>query len=301
MILGTAAYMSPEQAAGKPLDARSDIFSFGSVLYEMSRTTSVSRRFEDVDTCGGAQPDPKPAGEISRSIPRDLERIISRCLRKEPGRRFQHMGDLKVALEELKEELDSGSHKPRKRNLPPNRSVSCSGPAFRVCWFRSPWLPGWLGRPEKAPPEAALTAVPLTSYPGWELSPVFLPTASRWRLSRQKRTLQRNLSQGRCTQAKCGHLHQAGWSGSAFPADGPFRSGPEPCMVSGWPIHRLRTPVTFRAICLHRETTTRRAGADRRGVYASTRRSRAGTVPLGITKLYLDCGQQKARRGWHER
>ena len=106
-ILGTASYMSPEQAAGKPVDARSDIFSFGSVLYEMVTGQRAFQGDSKMSTLAAVlNQEPKPASEISRALPRDLEKIITRCLRKDPERRFQHMADLKVALEELKEESD---------------------------------------------------------------------------------------------------------------------------------------------------------------------------------------------------
>ncbi len=108
-ILGTVVYMSPEQAEGKKLDGRSDIFSFGSVLYEM---VTGRRAFE-----GGTKlatlsailhQDPKPVSEIAANVPAELEKIIARCLRKDPERRAQHMGDIKLALEELKEDSESG-------------------------------------------------------------------------------------------------------------------------------------------------------------------------------------------------
>jgi hypothetical protein len=101
-ILGTAAYMSPEQAAGKQMDARSDIFNFGSVLYEMVTGQRAFQGDSKMSTLAAVlNQEPKPASEISRSVPHDLERIITRCLRKDPSRRFQHMDDLRVELDEL--------------------------------------------------------------------------------------------------------------------------------------------------------------------------------------------------------
>ena len=108
-ILGTAAYMSPEQAEGKKLDGRSDIFSFGSVLYEMSTGRRAFQGKTPLSTLSAIlREEPKPASELTPAVPRDLEKIIQRCLRKDPERRYQSMKDVKIVLEELKEESDSG-------------------------------------------------------------------------------------------------------------------------------------------------------------------------------------------------
>lgn len=107
-ILGTVAYMSPEQAEGKRVDARSDIFSFGSVLYEMltgSRAFTGESKLSVMATI--LQLDPKPLSEVGKGIPRELERIIARCLRKDPKERWQSMSDLKVTLEDLLADLES--------------------------------------------------------------------------------------------------------------------------------------------------------------------------------------------------
>ena len=107
VIVGTVSYMSPEQAQGKPLDSRSDIFSIGSVLYEM---VSGRRAFQKNFRCrhSGGDPRTRDPGPLPPVVPHDLEKIIARCLRKNPARRFQTMSDLKLELEELKEESDSG-------------------------------------------------------------------------------------------------------------------------------------------------------------------------------------------------
>jgi Tol biopolymer transport system component/tRNA A-37 threonylcarbamoyl transferase component Bud32 len=108
-VVGTAAYMSPEQIEGKPLDGRSDIFSFGIVLYEMITGQRAFRGETKMATLSAIlKQEPMPAGEIVEGLPPEVDRIVTRCLRKDAARRFQHMEDLKVALQELKEESDSG-------------------------------------------------------------------------------------------------------------------------------------------------------------------------------------------------
>jgi serine/threonine protein kinase len=101
--------MSPAQAQGGPIDGRSDIFSFGAVLYEMA---TGQRAFSGTTTVSTLAAGPQPGATASHGdrdwVPRELERIISRCLRKDPARRFQHMDDVKVALQEPKEESESG-------------------------------------------------------------------------------------------------------------------------------------------------------------------------------------------------
>ncbi|MDQ2900766.1 MAG: serine/threonine protein kinase, partial [Acidobacteriota bacterium] len=118
MIAGTAAYMSPEQAEGRQVDSRTDIFSFGSVLYEM---ITGQRPFQ------GASPlsvltsvlrdDPRPVASIAGSVPPELERIMNRCLRKDPDRRWHSMKDVQVALAEIKEESDSATMLTPRPNL----------------------------------------------------------------------------------------------------------------------------------------------------------------------------------------
>ncbi len=109
-LLGTVAYMSPEQAEGKELDARSDIFSFGSVLYEMITGRRAFSGASKIATLSAIlSKEPSPISESIPDVPPELERILSRCLRKEPERRWQTMADVKVALEELRQEIESTS------------------------------------------------------------------------------------------------------------------------------------------------------------------------------------------------
>ena len=99
MVMGTVGYMSPEQARGQALDARSDIFSLGTVLYELASGKHPFPGVSAVDVMSGIlKEDPPPIeGEVSPA----LERIIRRCLEKEPSRRFQSAADLAFALQSV--------------------------------------------------------------------------------------------------------------------------------------------------------------------------------------------------------
>src|SRR5580658_3916548 len=101
--------MSPEQAEGKPVDARSDIFSFGAVLYEMVTGQRAFGGESRISTLAAiVEKDPPPPREIAATTPPELERLILRCLRKDMNRRSQNMSDVKLALEELRDESESG-------------------------------------------------------------------------------------------------------------------------------------------------------------------------------------------------
>ncbi len=109
VVVGTAAYMSPEQAQGKKVDARSDIFAFGSVLYEMVTGKRPFQGETKLSTLSAiVDKEPLPISSIAEQTPPELERLVTRCLRKDPERRAQTMADVKLVLEELKEESESG-------------------------------------------------------------------------------------------------------------------------------------------------------------------------------------------------
>src|SRR5215467_12910122 len=95
-VVGSAPYMSPEQAQGMPVDARSDIFSFGAVLYEMVTGQKAFHGDTRASVMAALLKDePKPARELAEGLPRELERIILRCLRKDLDRRNQSMAEIK--------------------------------------------------------------------------------------------------------------------------------------------------------------------------------------------------------------
>ena len=110
VIIGTVSYMSPEQAEGKRLDARSDIFSFGSVLYEMLTGKKAFAGESKVSMLSAIMlKEPPPLSTELTGAPRDLDTVIQRCLRKEPRRRWQTMADVRVALEEVQDGLTSST------------------------------------------------------------------------------------------------------------------------------------------------------------------------------------------------
>jgi eukaryotic-like serine/threonine-protein kinase len=177
-IVGTVAYMSPEQAEGKKVDARSDIFSFGSVLYEMVTGSQAFHSDTKASTLAAILKDnPRPASQLVDGLPREVERLISRCLRKEINQRLQHMDDIKIALEELKEESDSG--------VLGTAAAAKTKPDYRLTWVLTivaVLLIGAVGvwlRLKGGSPEAPLVAVPLTSYRGDEEQPSLSPDGTQ--------------------------------------------------------------------------------------------------------------------------
>jgi TolB-like protein/tetratricopeptide (TPR) repeat protein len=107
VVLGTAAYMSPEQAEGKPVDARSDIFSLGVIFYEMATGQRPFQGDTTISILSSILKDTPPTvTELNRSLPNHMGRVVNRCLAKDPARRYQHGLDLRNDLEGLREESD---------------------------------------------------------------------------------------------------------------------------------------------------------------------------------------------------
>ena len=101
-MLGTLGYMSPEQLRGRPADARSDIFSFGAILYEMLSGKRAFRGDSAADTMSAIlRDDPPDLSLTDQNISPSLERIVRRCLEKNPEQRFQSARDLAFDLEAL--------------------------------------------------------------------------------------------------------------------------------------------------------------------------------------------------------
>jgi eukaryotic-like serine/threonine-protein kinase len=230
-IVGTVSYMSPEQAEGKRVDVRSDIFSFGSVLYEMVTGQKAFQGDTKMSTLAAIMnQEPKPVSQLVPGIPHDLEKIVQRCLRKDRERRWQNMSDLKVALQELKEESDSGK-------LVAAPATRRTGP-WRLIWIVAPLallaavaVAVWFNRSNSEAPEEPITSLPLTSYPGYEGHASFSPdgnqVAFEWNGEKQDND---DI-----------YVKLIGPGGSLRLTTDPRL---QPSLVTRWPLHRLRSPGT---------------------------------------------------------
>jgi serine/threonine protein kinase len=172
-ILGTLGYMSPEQVRGESVDARSDIFSFGVVLFEMLTGRGAFTRDTASDTMAAIlRDDPLEDFLASRPVPADLPRVVAHCLEKEPGRRFQGAVDLGFVLESI---LGDSSSRAVPGDPVPARKARPHLPAIAVgvlCLLLGVGLT-WIFR--RSPDPTSAVAIRLVTYSGHDTSPAVSP------------------------------------------------------------------------------------------------------------------------------
>ncbi|MHC4539584.1 MAG: serine/threonine protein kinase [Planctomycetota bacterium] len=179
-VIGTPAYMSPEQTRGEELDARSDLFSFGVVLYEMATgTLPFVGKTSAVIFDGILHKVPTPPVHLNPELPLELEHIINKALEKDREIRYQSAADLRADLKRLKRDTDSG------RSAATSAAVPAALPSPRPWLARLAWPTALIGlalvmgaalwfyfRPE---PRPAMRTSPFTSLPGREVAPAVSP------------------------------------------------------------------------------------------------------------------------------
>jgi Tol biopolymer transport system component len=173
VVMGTLGYMSPEQVRGKPADHRSDIFSFGAILYEMLSGRRAFQGDSAADTMSAIlKEDPPELSVTNQSVSPSLDRIVRHCLEKSPERRLHSAHDLAFELEALSQ--TSGTVAPI-----PHRSRFRMAPIAIAAAIAAALLGGYfLGRRKTAAPDADAAARSyrrLTQMPGAELSPALSP------------------------------------------------------------------------------------------------------------------------------
>ncbi|HTD53197.1 MAG TPA: protein kinase, partial [Thermoanaerobaculia bacterium] len=151
-ILGTVGYMSPEQVKGQPVDVRSDIFSFGAVLYEMLTGKRSFQRETAAETMTAIlREEPPELSESGRHIPPALDRIVRHCLEKKPEKRFQSASDIAFALEDLTGGA-SGARPAAARSSRSTKLPLVAAACAVVGLLVGGAVTGWLRKPREAEP-----------------------------------------------------------------------------------------------------------------------------------------------------
>lgn len=192
-IIGTLPYMSPEQVRGEALDGRSDIFSFGVVLYELLTGHQPFAQKSAAATASAIlTSDQPPLARFSKELPTELERIVAKTLRKDPDERYQTIKDLLIDLRSLKEELDFQRRLERSSSSESHQLSSASmgdqvGPATLAATMKQPATPTVASESVKTEVESGrsfkwtwligIAAVAILVVAGWL---VWRTTNTRW-------------------------------------------------------------------------------------------------------------------------
>src|SRR5262249_20334067 len=154
VVLGTVSYMSPEQAEGRPVDPRSDIFAFGVLMYEMLTGRRAFQADSPISTLSAIlTADPPPLVGVSADLPIEIVRIVERCLRKPPAERWQSIADVRIALEDCRSDLQSGRVAVRGQNTAPGHTPWRTIAAAVVATAAVTGFAAWLARPAPSAPE----------------------------------------------------------------------------------------------------------------------------------------------------
>ena len=180
-ILGTVSYMSPEQAAGRPLDHRTDIFSLGLVLYELLTGRRAFSGDSVIDTLHAIINDEaRPALEWNPRLPREAIEVLEKATAKDPADRYRHAGDMALDLRRVKRGIESravpSAAAARTREI---RRPALLWTAFGLSFLALAFAGWWLGRSRVRPTGASSLAdvslTALTTDPGYEGEPTFSP------------------------------------------------------------------------------------------------------------------------------
>ncbi len=164
-IAGTSGYMSPEQAQGERATPQSDIFSFGAVLYEMATGQRAFGGNSPASALASVLRDepPRPSS-LTRGLPSTLDKLIEQCLRKDPARRFQHIGDVRLALEEID----------ASRGTPWPGAPWLRRTGVYLALAALPIMAGWM-MANRGEADTNSMPLPLTSFPGVEMAASWSP------------------------------------------------------------------------------------------------------------------------------
>ncbi len=186
MVLGTVAYMSPEQARGQHVDHRSDIFTFGSIMVEMLTGKQPFQAPSSVEVMHAIIHEPPRLQSLGSGLPAELVRIVRKCMAKNPSERYQSAKDLAIDLRALLRDLDSGevtATYPSQGGVPGIAPASGAVPEARISLPGSGMSSGW-GTVGATPTSMATPLPPPSGPPGGTASGVsgVAPVPARRRL-----------------------------------------------------------------------------------------------------------------------